>query len=332
MNKLSAVGLVCMAGLSVAGQAMAQSAAPATAQAWEVRIVTTPILPAGLVQPGGPGGPTNEGGPKWIDAVLVTLQARVAIRTPGAGQSWNTRNFGVSRVGGPTGNFFISMSDSYTRATGQSIVARDVVPGGVNSDGIVTSTDVNGNALTGTRWQFRQGFNPAGSGGSNTDPQNGIISNSVVAGGGNLSTITNLVQTRTIGYDGTPVGVATITGFDAFGAPILSGAFADVYSFVYTPKRAEHDDWSTLALSTRQANAAGSQTNRDIDVTIDGLGLRYLFNVVQNPTAPGLPNGTAQGSTGVNYPTIRTSFRVPTPGAVAVLGLAGLAAARRRRA
>lgn len=332
MNKLSAVGLVCMAGLSAVGQANAQSAAPATAQAWEVQLVTTPILPAGLAQ---------SNGPRWIDAVLVTLQARVAIRTPTqGGPTWNTRNLGVSRVGGPTGNFFISLSDGYTRATGQSIVQRDVVPGGLNSSGVATSTDTNGNPLTGTHWAFRQGFGPAGSGGSNTDTQNGIISNTLVNvinsdgtnGNQNLSTITNLVQTRTIGWDGVAQGAATITGFDAFGRPILSGAFADIYSFIYIPKPAENDTFSTLTPAQQASNLATSQTNRDIDVTIDGTTLRYLFNQVSAPSAVGVPNGTAQGSTNVNFPTIRTSFRVPTPGAMAVFGLAGLAAARRRRA
>lgn len=338
MNKLCALGVVSMAGLAAVGQANAQSAAPASAQAWEVRVVTTPILPAGLAQPGGPGGPVNEGGPKWIEKVLITLQARVAIRTPTVGgPTWNTRNFGVSRVGGPSGSFFISMVDGYTRATGQSILSRDVVPGGLRAGenpgdpSFVTQNDVNGAPLEGTHWRFRQGFGPGGTGGSNTDPQNGLITNSITGSGSNISTVTNLVQTRVTGWDGVAEGAATITGFTGLGVPILSGPWANIFSMVYTPKIAEKDDWSTLALSSRQANAQGSQTNRAIDLTLDGISLRYLYNVV-TPATDGLPNGTAQGSTNFNFPTIRTDFRVPTSGAAAVFGLAGLAAFRRRRA
>jgi hypothetical protein len=313
MNKRHAVAFSCLAGLAVTGQAMGQ-AAPATAQAWEVRIVTTPILPAGLAQP----TPAN---PQWIDAVKVTLQARVAIRTPEVGgPTWNTRNLGVSRVGGPTGNFVIALDDAYTKATGQSIVQRDVVPGGTNASGASTSNDINGNPLNGTHWRFRMGYAPQGSGGSNTDSQNGIINNQLNGDGSNLSTITNLIQTRVVGWDGVPEGVATITGFEPVtNRPILAGAWANIYSFIYLPKLAQY-------------NQLGVETRRTIGVIVDGITLRYLHGEQAAPSEIGRPNGTALGSTNVTLPTIRSSFNVPTPGAVAVLGLAGLAAARRRRA
>lgn len=369
-------GVVALA-MCAGGSVMAQSAvqAPATAQAWDVQFRIETVGPSGttlqetiprfgpqlldatttgsVLTRLGTGGATiavPASPTRWVDEVRITMLARVAIRTPTpGGPTWNTRNFGVSRVGGANGSFFATVTDGYTKATGQGVIQRAVVPGGVSSEdgNPVVSTDVNGNALAGTHWAFRQGFTPPGTGGSNTDPQNGLINNQTLPDGSNRSSITSLIQTRAVGYDGRPLGAATITGFDAFGVPILAGEYAEVYSFVYKPKLAAQDDYSTAVRGkTRDAatfptlndqiiediwTTEGAETNRRIQVQLDGISARYLYNVVDPASQVGVPDGTAQGSTNFNIPTIRFDFRVPTPGTAATLGLAGLAALRRRR-
>ena len=370
------MGVLALAGSGSAAWGQTATQAPATAQAWDVQFLITTrgasgettqltVPRAGAVLQdfstastvltrlgaGGadllvPGSPT-----RWAEEVTVTMLARVAIREPVAGgPTWNTRNFGVSRVGGPTGSFFVSVNDAYTKSTGQGVLQRAVVPGGrVNDPGAgnpVTNVDVNGNPLTGTHWAFRQGFSPAGTGGSNTDPQNGQISNQLLPGGGNRSTITNLVQTRTLGYDAVPQGVARIVGEDPFGVPILEGDYAEVYSFTYRPKPAEFDDYADAVRNAARNPAfgtlseqvigetwatEGAETNRRLELTFDGLSVRYLFNVTSNPSEPGVPSGTAQNSANLNIPTIRFSVLVPAPGTAAGLALAALMALRRRR-
>lgn len=378
MNRKTMRGGVCaLMAAAAASTAMGQSVsqAPASAQVWDIAFLvetfgasgtavrqTFPREGAVLVDATptssvltrmGAGNATiavPASPERWVDEVRVTMLARVAIRTPDAalGQSWNTRNFGVSRVGGPQGNFFISVTDPYTKNTGVSTISRAVVPGGTRSNGTETSVDVNGNPLAGTHWPFRQGFSPSGTGGSNTDPQNGVITNQTLADGSNRSTITNLVQTRTVGWDGVAQGAATFLGIDPVSQlPILEGDYAEVYTFSYKPKLAQYDDYAAAVRNITRNPATypnindqiidqvwgvnGQETNRSVSMVVDGLSVRYLFNTVTNPTEPGVPTGTAQNSTNVNIGTIRFDFVVPTPGGAAVLGLAGLAALRRRR-
>lgn len=262
MNKRLAMGAVALTGLAgLAGMAHAQAAA--ADQVWDVRFVVSGA------------GATN------ANAVTITMQARVAIKPTAS----NTNNFGVSRVGGNNGTFFISATDPANSAGAFSTFEQ-----GATGQG----NDVNSNPLAGTFLQFRQGYSPSGTGGSNTDVQNGIYTASAAN-----AQITNLIHGRTTGYDGTPLGVASGTT-----VATLTGAYADIYRFVYIPRPGTN--------------------NRTITVNVTGISARYLF---QNNGGGNMSNSSA-----LNLPNQQFSFVVPTPGAAALVGLAGLAGLRRRRA
>lgn len=263
-NVRIAIGALALAGLSVAASAQA----PVSAQVWDVRF---------LVEGAGAAD---------VDAVSITLQARVGIRANASASG--TANFGVARVGGNQGVFIVQATDPSASVLGQSRFERGLVPGG---------NDANGQPLAGTFSAFRQGFSPAGTGGSNTDPANGLLTVS-----GNNARLSNVVHARSTGYDGNPLGVASV---DA-GGSIVGGDYADLYRFIYIPKLGEN--------------------GRSISVTVTGISARYLFRI------DNLQNGTASQSQAINLPNQSFSFLVPSSGSAAVMALGGLAAARRRRA
>ncbi len=98
--------------------------------------------------------------------------------------------------------------------------------------------------------------------------------------------------------------VTSLVGTRAIGytGPLGVNDFVPVYRFLYLPKTAQ---------------------SREIALGIQGLSARYLHTV----------NGEfATAAAAVNLPNQTIRFRVPTPGAAALLGLGGLAALRRRRA
>lgn len=261
MNRINVrTAVVALAAAGMGSAALAQ--APASAQVWDVRF---------RVEGAGPD----------VNAVTITLLARVGIKPNSSGSG--TANLGVSRVGGPLNTFVLSAVDP-SAAAGASFFERGVVPG----------LAADGAANLGTYSEFRQGFAPAGTNGFNTDPQNGQLS---VAG--NTARVTSLVQSRQTGFNGVPLGVATL---DAAGA-ITGGEYAEVYRLVYYPKFGD---------------------TRDISVSVTGLSARYLF--------ANQGGGNASAGTAVNLPNQSFTFQVPAPGAAAVIGVAGLAAARRRRA
>ncbi len=158
--------------------------------------------------------------------------------------------------------------------------------------------DFGGDPLAGHFSPFRGAFAPQGSGGRNTDASNGVYS--VVAG--TTARITGVVGSRQVGFDGSLLGVATGTG-----PGDLAGDYVAVYAFDFIPKEA---------------------AARAITVNVSGMSGRYLFRDDRG----GNPVGNASAATAVNLPNQSFQFRVPTPGAAAVLGLGGLAIARRRRA
>jgi hypothetical protein len=204
-----------------------------------------------------------------------------------------TRNFGVSRVGGGNGTFFASVNDP---AAGVGTAQLTQGPTG-QTDGMGNPLlDVNGNPLRGHFAAFRASFTPGTAPflGDNNDPSNGI--STTIAGGD--AAMTSIVGSRAFQYDGTPLGVATGTTLAN-----LTGSFASVYRFLYIPKVGPN--------------------NRLVTLGTQGLSVRYLHTVSGT-------NATAGAAIGLNVGDI--TFRVPTPGAVALLGLGGLAAARRRRA
>lgn len=258
MNRNLVRGVLSIVG--VAGLAAAANAqAPASAQVWEVQFVVDRHVPSST---------------DVTTLVSITMLARVAILPNGSASG--TTNLGVSRVGGAAGSFFIQASDgAATVDPDPSVFAR-----GLSSPG----NDFDGNPLAGHYSPFRGAFSPPGSGGRNTDPSNGVFS--VVAG--TTARITGVVGSRSIGYNGIPVGV---------------GDFVPVYAFDFLPKEA---------------------AARAITVNVSGMSARYLFRDNLDGTASAAPQ--------LNLPNQSFQFRVPTPGAAAVLGLGGLAIARRRRA
>ncbi len=106
------------------------------------------------------------------------------------------------------------------------------------------------------------------------------------------SRLTSVVGSRTTNFDGSLLGV---------------GDYVAIYSWDFIPKDA---------------------AARAITVTVSGLSGRYLFRDDRGANEVGSASAAPQ----VNLPNQSFQFRVPTPGAAAILGLGGLAIARRRRA
>ncbi|MFN0011149.1 MAG: hypothetical protein ACKVS8_05830 [Phycisphaerales bacterium] len=106
------------------------------------------------------------------------------------------------------------------------------------------------------------------------------------------SRLTSIVGSRQTNFDGSLLGV---------------GDYVAIYTWDFIPKDA---------------------AARAITVTVSGLSGRYLFRDDRGAN----PVGNASAAPQVNLPNQTFQFRVPTPGAAAVLGLGGLAIARRRRA
>ncbi len=154
--------------------------------------------------------------------------------------------------------------------------------------------DSNGQPLAGHFRAFRGGFAPQGTGGANNDTSNGIYS--LLAGNPRA---TSVVGSRTIGFDGNALGVAVLDASNQ----IIGGEYVSVYRFLFLPKIAQ---------------------SRNITLNISGLSARYIH------TDNG--GGFATAAAAVNLPNQSITFRVPTPGAAALVGLGGLAAMRRRRA
>ncbi len=269
MNRNIVRGLFAVAGLASGVSTVMGQAAPSTAQQYEVRFVvdSTGPLAAGIN----------------ATAVGITMEARISI-TPG---TYNTTNFGLSRVGGSNGTFRVTFNDALS--AGQGLNQGSVQQGATGQ----AFNDTNGNPITGHFSPFRGSFSPQQAPaflGSNTDPNNGVVNNPATGS----PFLTQLVGSRGLnfGADGT----------QAYGA----NTFAPIYRLVYFPRA----DFTANAI-------------RDVSVNVTGISARYIF---------GLSGSFGSASTAINLPNQTFSFRIPTPGATALVGLAGVAALRRRRA
>jgi hypothetical protein len=233
-------------------------------------------------------------------AVGITLVARVGIRA-NTGLS-GTANFGVARVGGattPTFGFRMTFPDSLSAGLGLN---QGAIGQGSTSTGPFAETprnDASGDPVAGAFYPFRDALTPGGlpDPGDNDNPFNGSFVNpstgSPEAG--------NIQLGRARGWNTVPqaLGVATL---DAAGN-ITGGAYAAVYRFLYVPRAGAPD--------------------RDIDVSVTGMSARYIFAVNGNNASTGAV---------FNLPNMAFQIRLPGPGSAALIGLAGLAATRRRRA
>jgi MYXO-CTERM domain-containing protein len=358
VNKKAVSGIIALAGLAaVAAPAFGQ--ASTANQRWQIRYVVERFFDA---SEGGGLASTQVfqmswNGSAWdsvangnslilvsssgnlsskanIGRVDVTYQGRVGIvgqnnSNPGDTGVATSRNYGVNRLGGsgvagsattnPSG-FFLRFADPsvYTDASiNPHRLERGATGETRGGNGV---NDTNGNPVAGTFMPFRVGFTPTGAPfaqGSNTDGNNGAFYNPASGGGGpslaNDARMGGLTGARGSGFgtDGTttPVGQATLDGNNV----INGGEFANYYKLSYFPK----PDYSNI----------DAQVYRQVTVTIGGGTAsqpRYLH--ARNTDT------TYSSSNGPATPTATTfAFFVPTPGAAALVGLAGLATLRRRR-
>jgi MYXO-CTERM domain-containing protein len=259
---------------------------------YELRLVSSQVAPNGEIALPASGG-----------TVSFWLEARSRANSLGAGNS----NFGVLRATtGPAGQqpAVISVTDSVA----DTRLGRGLTGG--------TGTGANaGTALTGRGPGFRAG----GTTDSTVSPwhsatQNGTGGAAFPSGTGNAMGAFDSNGDRLYGFDsytgGSRVGDSDpwITQFPAVPVGEFSG-WNRMYAIdVLVSGNSER----VINLNFSAYLSSGVRTQ--------DLGGTWLMNI----TAASPASGSVTGS---------TSFRVvPTPGAAAVLGLAGLAAARRRRA
>ncbi len=200
--------------------------APSVSQIWDVRFVTDC---------------------REAPAIGVTVQARVAIVPNPAGVA----NFGVLRCGGAEGSLLITLTDPNGSTPSQGVI----VPGltGETLAGGAVRVDTAGQPLRGTFSPFRGLMAPAGSGGANGDPYNGLAR----VGNDGRPTLTSLVNSRIGLWDGVARGAALPNGSGE-----LVGAFAEVYRFVYVPPVRSGRDYEP-----------------SVTVSVQNLGARYIYAV-----------------------------------------------------
>ncbi|MBL8756827.1 MAG: hypothetical protein JNK35_00180 [Phycisphaerae bacterium] len=230
--------------------------------------------------------------------VGITMFARVGIlpNTSATG----TANFGVSRVGGAPGVFRWRFHDNVADA---ATVSQGTIHRGLTME--IDSRqllDTAGHALAGHFAPFRGSFNPQVAPlylGANDDPNNGTFFNVPIG----QPQVTQLVGARGLnfGSDGSkPVGVAT--ALDGNPANLL-GKLTPVYRLYYVP-------------------SAASFGVRTISASVSGMSGRYRHHdFFFDPAAAAVP-----------LPDQTFTFMVPAPGAGALMVLAGLTWAWRRRA
>jgi hypothetical protein len=269
------VGLA-IAALAVGAATTANAQAPATAQVWDVRYVVDSTGPFAA-------GPT-------ATQVGITMFARVGI-LPNTSSS-GTTNFGLHRVGGNSGTLTFRDATAHSVGASQGRLASGQT---FEVDGLALE-DVAGSPLTGHRAPFRGTFAPGfPSLGSNTDPSNGLFSNSSI---GPIS-VRSLFGERTgLGVDSFgPLGVASATTADP---ATLDGELTPNYRLHYFP---------TVGLP-----------QRTVVVEITGVSARYRHAQTSFGIAPAVP-----------IPDQTITFLVPSPSATALVALPLLTAARRRR-
>lgn len=240
--------LVSAAGLAALA-ATASAQAPASAQRWDFQFV--PDSSGAFAQ----GESTT--------AVGITLMARVAI-LPNTSAS-GTNNFGVSRIGGGNGTFFMNFADP---AGGPFASGATYGPTGEGND-------ATGQPIAGHFAAFRGSFNPQIGPdfvGSNTDAANGIFS--TVAGN---PRITNVVGSRQFNFNGTPLGVASHDGTDFTG-----GDYALVYRVLFLPKPA---------------------ASRNVTLTWQNISGRYVFAVSGTNASAAASPALGNGSISFRVPT-----------------------------
>ncbi len=329
MKKNVMSGIVAVASLAgTAGSVLAQSpvAAPTSAQRYEVRYMVERFDLGGVLidtgvtshffngAAGVPGGNlVKVGGGLFqsdlsVGRVDITIQARVGI----VANTSNTSNLGISRLGGAgsaTTGFRMTFTDTVSR---DKTLSQGTLTRGDTGAGPATGGGNNLGMFAPMRGAFpgwgpaNQGDNLASVNGSLNNPATGPLAMFNATGGRTVNFGSPGTVADNFNGSGPPVGMGTLNeGGTAFIGP--ESEFTGYYKLTYTPR----EDLTP-------------QGFRTINVGIFAQSARYIFNY----------NGSGQASNGATATIGDQSFTffVPTPGAAAVLGLGGLAIARRRRA
>ncbi len=322
-------GIVAVASLAgTAGSVFGQVAAPTSAQRWEIRytverfdtmgaLIDTGITTAffnGVTGVGG-GALQKVGGGVFqsnasVGRVDITMSARVGL----VANTTGTNNLGVSRIGGAgsaTSGFRMVFNDAVSQAQGLS-------------SGTVSRGDTGGGNATGGGNNFGlfgpfrgtlSGWSVANNA-SNTDAGNGAFNNPAT---GNVAMF-NATGGRTLNF-GSPTDPNTTDSFNGTGGPVGVGTLNGDGSAFIGPDT-EFAAWHKTSYVPREdLTPAGF---RSIAVSVFAQTARYIFKYNSG--------GSASNSGSVTVGDQSFSFFVPTPGAAAILGLGGLAIARRRRA
>ncbi|MFN0011148.1 MAG: hypothetical protein ACKVS8_05825 [Phycisphaerales bacterium] len=323
-------GIVAVASLAgTAGSVLAQSpvAAPTSAQRYEVRYLVerfdlmgalidqgvTSQFFAGVANPSGGGNLVKVGGGTFqsdvsVGRVDITIQSRVGI----VAGTHNQSNLGISRLGGAgsaTTGFRMTFTDIVSR---DKTLSQGTLARGDTGTGPATGGGNNFGMYAPMRGTFpgwgpnNQGDNLASVNGSLNNPATGTLAMFNATGGRTVNFGSPGTTSDNFNGSGAPAGVGTLNAEGtAFVGPELE--FANYYKLTYTPR----EDLT-------------AQGFRSINVAVFAQSARYIFNY----------NGSGQASNGATALIGDQSFTffVPTPGAAAVLGLGGLAIARRRRA
>lgn len=333
MNKNVIGGVVAISSLAgMAGSVFGQQgfAAPSSAQRVEVRylverfdingnLIDTGVASHFFNGTGGvPGGNLVKvgGGTFQSDAsvgrVDITIQGRVGIVANTSGLD----NLGLSRLGGA------GSATTGFRMTFTDVVSRDksLSQGTVSRGNTGSGTATGGGTNFGLFGPFRgtiSGWSPSANG-SNTDLANGSFNNPATG----PVAMFNATGGRTLNF-GTPgenYGTTT-DNFNGSGAKAGVGTLAaDGLSFIGPDT--EFASWQKTSYVPREDLTP--QGFRTVAVGVFAQSARYIFKY----------NGGGGASNGATVTLGDQSFTffVPTPGAAAVLGLGGLAIARRRRA
>ena len=307
------VALAGAAGLAAHTLGQQAVAAPTSAQRFETRFKIERFAPDGFTLLSSTfasnialydSGPITYDTTASVGRVDITYQGRVGILPNSAG----TENLGISRLGG-----------AGSATTGGRIFFNDLVAQGVaRNQGTVelaatgAGTAAGGVPNKGIFAPFRgtlAGWSAA-SNGSNTDSNNGQLSNTATGS----PVIFNFTGGRTANY-GTPGenygantdgfnGSGPISGAATIDGTTLAGSFADYYKLTY------------------RADATGDLGARLISAQAQGQSGRYIFKY----------NGGGAASNGASFNIAITnlSFAIPSPAVATPLALSLIHLARRR--
>lgn len=329
MNKSVLVGMISVAGLASSLFAQGGATGPgrpsntAAGHTIELRIVVD----------GAPGSPSAGSGiqqflpttstpgyqPFWVSAVGLTVQARVLrpATVPDAEGGTNppvaVQNFGISA--------FSNISVSGTNPQYATISMSDPLGNGDFQRGRINAGGTLWGAYNPFRGLFTTAENNTSTGGNRATGN---------ANGASLATNTNV---RNGFIDNDSNGNERIRGMDLGYGANSTNRTAPLPTLSNDPNSTSN--WQNLYRMIYIPTAVVGGAPRDITVSVIGA-LRFFFQeLFSDPDGEAGTGDERWTYLGLSETAIReasVTFTVPTPGAAAILGLGGLAMARRRRA